>query len=56
MFKKYSVSLIVGEGGVGQGDPQIPSVLKAVKNGQISEERIDESVKRIISVKLSLKK
>lgn len=32
------------------------AVLKAVKNGQISEERIDESVKRIISVKLSLKK
>lgn len=31
-------------------------VLNAVKNGVISEERIDESVKRIISVKLSLKK
>ena len=31
-------------------------VLEAVKNGVISEERIDESVKRIISVKLSLKK
>ena len=31
-------------------------VLNAVKNGIISEERINESVKRIISVKLSLKK
>ena len=31
-------------------------VLNAVRNGVISEERIDESVKRIISVKLSLKK
>ena len=32
------------------------AVLNAVKNGVISEERINESVKRIINVKLSLKK
>lgn len=31
-------------------------VINAVNNGEISEERIDESVRRIISVKLSLKK
>lgn len=32
------------------------AVLNAVKDGVISEERIDESVKRIINVKISLKK
>lgn len=33
---------------------QIPAVIEAVKNGQISEERIDESVMRILELKISL--
>lgn len=33
---------------------QIPTVLEAVRNGRISEERIDESVMRILMLKLEL--
>ncbi len=33
---------------------QIPAVIEAVKNGEISEERINESAKRIIQMKLNL--
>lgn len=33
---------------------QIPAVTEAVKNGEITEERINESVKRIIQMKLDL--
>jgi len=33
---------------------QIPAVIKAVKDGRISEERINESVLRILEYKLKL--
>ncbi len=33
---------------------QVPAVIEAVKSGEISEERIDSSVKRIIQMKLDL--
>ena len=33
---------------------QIPAVIKAVKDGTITEERIDESVKRILEYKIDL--
>lgn len=33
---------------------QIPAVLEAVKGGVISEERIEESVVRILEMKISL--
>ena len=33
---------------------QIPAVLEAVKQGEITEERIDESVLRILELKISL--
>ena len=35
-------------------ETQIPAVLEAVKQGVITEERIDESVLRILELKLSL--
>ena len=33
---------------------QIPAVIQAVKDGKISEERIDESVLRVLNCKLKL--
>ena len=33
---------------------QIPAVINAVRSGEISEERIDESVRRILDLKLEL--
>ena len=33
---------------------QIPAILEAVKQGEITEERIDESVLRILELKISL--
>ena len=35
-------------------ETQIPALLEAVKQGKISEERIDESVLRILELKISL--
>ena len=34
-------------------ETQIPAVLAAVENGEVSEERIDESVLRILKMKIS---
>ena len=33
---------------------KIPAILEAVKQGEITEERIDESVLRILELKISL--
>ena len=35
-------------------EAQVPAVLEAVKSGEIAQERIDESVLRILEMKLSL--
>ena len=35
-------------------ETQIPTVINAVMNGEISEQRIDESVMRILMLKISL--
>lgn len=35
-------------------ETQIPAVTAAVEKGEISEERIDESVQRILEMKISL--
>ena len=35
-------------------EEQIPAVLQAVQNGEITEERLDESVLRILNLKINL--